>query len=138
MMNKVDIENLTVEQYLMLKHEKQTKRMVGTESVIDTLEGPKKTMLLGRQFLATIHAQIDVFKGGISLGVGNEKVKFDMNEEICHSRVPLEKVYMTKSIQENEYFNPYEVENDDSFALEQRTLNYSEESIDIIDSCNDI
>ncbi|GKA83910.1 copia protein, partial [Tanacetum coccineum] len=50
--------------------------------VIDTLEEPDETILLGRPFLATIHAQIDVFRGEISLGVGNEKVKFDMNGEI--------------------------------------------------------
>ncbi|GJT41310.1 RNA-directed DNA polymerase, eukaryota, reverse transcriptase zinc-binding domain protein [Tanacetum coccineum] len=55
--------------------------------VIDMLEGPNKTMLLGRPFLATIHAQIDVFRGEISLGIGNEKVEFDTNGEICHSRV---------------------------------------------------
>ncbi|GJY99646.1 putative reverse transcriptase domain-containing protein [Tanacetum coccineum] len=54
--------------------------------VIDTLEGPNETMLLGRSFLATIHAQIDVFRGENSLGIGNEK--------------------------EGEYFNPHEVEND--------------------------
>ncbi|GJR06326.1 phospholipase-like protein [Tanacetum coccineum] len=42
--------------------------------VIDTLEEPDETILLGRLFLAMIHAQIDVFRGEISLGVGNEKV----------------------------------------------------------------
>ncbi|GJT79823.1 copia protein [Tanacetum coccineum] len=45
--------------------------------VIDTLE----TILLGRPFLATIHAQIDVFRGEILLGVGNEK------EELTSLRV---------------------------------------------------
>ncbi|GKA61184.1 hypothetical protein Tco_0760591, partial [Tanacetum coccineum] len=64
------------------------------EMVIDTLEELDETILLGRPFLATIHAQIDVFRGEISLGVGNEKVKFDINGEICHSRVPLEKICM--------------------------------------------
>ncbi|GJZ77245.1 phospholipase-like protein [Tanacetum coccineum] len=105
--------------------------------VIDTLKEPDKTILLGRPFLATIHAQIDVFRGEISVGVGNEKVKFDMNGEMCHSRVPLEKIYMTSSIQESEYFNPHEMENDDSPALEQRTFHYSEESVDTVDSSSD-
>ncbi|GJV22994.1 copia protein [Tanacetum coccineum] len=90
--------------------------------VIDMLEGPNETMLLGRPFFATIHAQIDVFRGEISLGIGNEKVKFDTNGEICHSRGPHEKIYMASSIQKDKYFNPHEVENDDSPALEQRTL----------------
>ncbi|GJU56657.1 phospholipase-like protein [Tanacetum coccineum] len=69
--------------------------------VIDTLEGPNETMLLGRPFLAMIHAHIDVFRGEIYLGIGNEKVKFDTNEEICHSRVSHEKIYMASSIQKD-------------------------------------
>ncbi|GKF88081.1 hypothetical protein Tco_0258958, partial [Tanacetum coccineum] len=104
---------------------------------IDTLEEPDETILLGRPFLATIHAQIDVFRGEILLGEGNEKVKFDMNGEICHSRVPLEKIYMASSIQESESFNSHEMENDDSPALEQRTFHYIEESVDIVDSSSD-
>nr|GEW08428.1 hypothetical protein [Tanacetum cinerariifolium] len=99
------------------------------EEFIDMLEEPDERILFGRPFLATIHAQIDVFRGEISLGVGNEKVMFDMNGEICHSRDPIEKFYMVSSIQESEYFNPHEMENDDSPALEQRTCHYNEESV---------
>nr|GEV64186.1 hypothetical protein [Tanacetum cinerariifolium] len=62
--------------------------------VIDMLE----TILLGRAFLAMIQARIDFFRGEISLGVGFKKVKFDINEEICHSRVPLENIYMSVDI----------------------------------------
>ncbi|GJU42465.1 copia protein [Tanacetum coccineum] len=102
--------------------------------VIDTLEEPDETILLGSLFFASIHAQIDVFRGEISLGVGNKKVKFDMNGEISHSRVPLEKIYMSSSIQESEYFNPHEMENNDS---PQRTFHYSEESVDTVDSSSD-
>ncbi|GKE41126.1 hypothetical protein Tco_1464531, partial [Tanacetum coccineum] len=80
-------------------------------------------------------AQIDVFRGEILLEVGNEKVKFDMNGEICHSRVSLEKIYMTSSIQKSKYFNPHE--NNDSPALEQRTFHYREESIGTVDSTSD-
>nr|GEV24477.1 copia protein [Tanacetum cinerariifolium] len=101
--------------------------------VIDTLE----TILLGRPFLATIRAQIDVFRGEILLGVGNEKVKFDMNGEICHSRVPLEKIYVVSSIQESEYVNPHEIKNDDSLALGQRTFHYSKVSVNTVDSSSD-
>ncbi|GJZ51651.1 phospholipase-like protein [Tanacetum coccineum] len=83
----------------------------------------------------------NVFRGEISLGIGNEKAKFDKTGEICQSRVPLEIFYMTSSIQKGEYFNPYEVKNDvftyDSLALEQKTLHYSKESIDTVDSSND-
>nr|GEX29442.1 hypothetical protein [Tanacetum cinerariifolium] len=38
---------------------------------INTLKEPDETILLGRPLLATIHAQIDVSRGEISLGVGN-------------------------------------------------------------------
>nr|GEZ13103.1 hypothetical protein [Tanacetum cinerariifolium] len=81
--------------------------------------------------------EIDVFRCEISLGVGNKKVKFDINGEICHSRVPFEKNYMVRSIPESEYFNPHEIENDDSPALEQRTFHYNEESVDTVDSSSD-
>ncbi|GJZ81805.1 hypothetical protein Tco_0646799 [Tanacetum coccineum] len=122
-------------EHLKLANLKKTSMVI--EMVIDTLEEPDETILLGRPFLATTHAQIDVFRGEILLGVGNEKVKFDMNGEICHSGVPLEKIYMANSIQESEYFNPHEMENDDSPALEQRTFHYSEESVDTVDSSSD-
>ncbi|GJV35550.1 phospholipase-like protein [Tanacetum coccineum] len=46
-------------------------------------------------------------------------------------------VKIDSSIQKDEYFNPHGVENDDSPALEQRTLHYSEESINTVDSSND-
>ncbi|GKA23824.1 phospholipase-like protein [Tanacetum coccineum] len=105
--------------------------------VIETLEGPNETMILGRPFLATLHAQINVFRGEILLGIGNEKVKFDTNGEICHFRIPHEIIYMASSIQKGEYINPHEVENNDSPALEQRTLDYREESIDTVDSSDD-
>ncbi|GKC46493.1 zinc finger, CCHC-type containing protein, partial [Tanacetum coccineum] len=44
-------------------------------------------MILGRPFLATIHAQINVFNGEISFG----RVKFDVNENSHHSNVTLKK-----------------------------------------------
>nr|GEU91865.1 hypothetical protein [Tanacetum cinerariifolium] len=113
--------------------------------VIDMLEGLNETMLLGRPFLATIHAQIDVFRREILLGIGEEKVKFDMNGGICHSRVPVEKFYKETSVQESKNFNPLEIENDvfsyDSHAyllLEQGTPSCSEESIDNVDSSHDM
>ncbi|GKA47043.1 copia protein [Tanacetum coccineum] len=78
--------------------------------VVDMLEGPNEIMLLGKPFLATIHAQIDVFRREISLRIDEEKVKFDMTGIICQSRVPFEKIYMESSIQESKYFNPLEIE----------------------------
>ncbi|GKB42589.1 copia protein [Tanacetum coccineum] len=113
--------------------------------VIDMLEGPNKTMLLGKPFLGTIHAQIDVFKREISLGIGEEEVTFDMNGEICHSRVPFEIFYMASSVQESEYFNPLEIKTDafsyDSPAcllFEKSTHPHSDESIGTVDSSDDM
>ncbi|GJZ93566.1 phospholipase-like protein [Tanacetum coccineum] len=113
--------------------------------VIDMLEGLNETMLLGRPFLATIHAQIDVFRREILLGIGEEKVKFDMNRGICHSSVPFEKFYMASSVQESKNINPLEIENDvfsyDSptcLLVEQGTPSYSDESIETVDSSDDM
>ncbi|GJR42431.1 phospholipase-like protein [Tanacetum coccineum] len=87
--------------------------------VIDMLEGPNETMLLDKPFLATIHAQIDVFRREISLGIGEEK--------------------------ESEYFNPLKSETDvfsyDSPAcllFKQSTHPRSDESIDTVDSSDDM
>ncbi|GJS17116.1 phospholipase-like protein [Tanacetum coccineum] len=42
--------------------------------IIDMLGEPSETMIMGRPFLATIHAQIDVFKREILLGIGEDRV----------------------------------------------------------------
>ncbi|GKC00580.1 copia protein [Tanacetum coccineum] len=47
--------------------------------IMDMLREPNETMILGRPFLATIHAQIDVFKSKISLGIGGDRILFDMD-----------------------------------------------------------
>ncbi|GKA25422.1 hypothetical protein Tco_0711531 [Tanacetum coccineum] len=102
-------------------------------------------MLLGKPFLATIHAHIDVFRREILLGIGEEEVTFDMNGGICHSRVPFEIFYMASSVQESEYFNPLEIETDaffyDSLAcllFEKSTHPRSDESIGTVDSSDDM
>ncbi|GKE01571.1 copia protein [Tanacetum coccineum] len=113
--------------------------------VVDMLEGPNEIMLLGKPFLATIHAQIDVFRREISLRIDEEKVKFDMTGIICQSRVPFEKIYMESSIQESKYFNPLEIETNvfsyDSPAcllFEQSTHPYSNVSIYTVDSSDNM
>ncbi|GJZ18898.1 phospholipase-like protein, partial [Tanacetum coccineum] len=40
-----------------------------------------------------------------TIGIGEEKVKFDMNGGICHFRVPVEIFYMESSVKECENFN---------------------------------
>nr|GEW12445.1 hypothetical protein [Tanacetum cinerariifolium] len=78
--------------------------------IIDMLGEPDETIILGRPFLATIHAQIDVFKRENSVGIGEEGVKFNMNRGISHSGIPVEKIYMASSVHEKEYFNSLETE----------------------------
>ncbi|GJW99124.1 hypothetical protein Tco_0180932 [Tanacetum coccineum] len=71
-------------------------------------------MILGKPFLATIHAQIYVFNGEISFGTSEDRVKFNVNRISHHSNATLEKVYMTT---EKESFNPLEIE-DGLFSYE--------------------
>nr|GEW08479.1 hypothetical protein [Tanacetum cinerariifolium] len=62
-------------------------------------------MILGRPFLATIYAQINVFQGEISLGIGEGWEIFDMNGIAHHSTTHIEKVYMINKIHKEESFN---------------------------------
>ncbi|GKA69304.1 hypothetical protein Tco_0775368, partial [Tanacetum coccineum] len=70
--------------------------------VIDTSKTRNETMILGRPFLATIHAEIDVFNKKISLGIGDDRVTFDMDKQIHNFTTPVGKVYMVISIHNNE------------------------------------
>ncbi|GJU65855.1 7-deoxyloganetin glucosyltransferase-like protein [Tanacetum coccineum] len=49
--------------------------------IIDMLGDPNETMILGRSFLATIHARIDVFDKEISLGVGDDIIECSCDDE---------------------------------------------------------
>ncbi|GJS27370.1 phospholipase-like protein [Tanacetum coccineum] len=113
--------------------------------IINMLGEPSETMILGRPFLATIHALIDVFNREISLGIREDRVLFDMDRGVYHSKIPVEKVYMTNSLQEEEYFNPLEIE-DDVFSyespacllFEKCTRSCDNESIDTLDSVDNM
>ncbi|GJS17119.1 hypothetical protein Tco_0411591 [Tanacetum coccineum] len=68
-----------------------------------------------------------------------------MDGGICHSRMRVEKIYMTNSVHEEEYFNPLDIEDDvfsyESHAcliFEQHTQSYDNESVDTIDSANNM
>ncbi|GJU91688.1 hypothetical protein Tco_1304111 [Tanacetum coccineum] len=100
---------------------------------------------MGRPFLATIHAQIDVFKRESSLGIGKDRVKFDMDGGVCHSRILVEKIYMANSVHEEEYFNPLEIEDDvysyespACLLFEQRTQAYDNKSVDTLELANNM
>ncbi|GKB94309.1 zinc finger BED domain-containing protein RICESLEEPER 3 [Tanacetum coccineum] len=77
--------------------------------VIDMLGDPNETMILGKPFLATIHARINGFHREISLVIGEDRILFDMNENVHQPIVFIEKVCMTNSIQKEESFNHLEI-----------------------------
>ncbi|GKA54388.1 BYPASS-related protein [Tanacetum coccineum] len=70
--------------------------------VIDMLNTCNKTMILGRPFLATIHAKIDVFYKEISLGIKVDMVTFDMDKKIHNFKTHVGKIYMANSIHNDE------------------------------------
>nr|GEV62765.1 hypothetical protein [Tanacetum cinerariifolium] len=70
--------------------------------VIDTLNTCYETMILGRAFLATIHAEIDVFNKEISLGIGDDRVTFDIDNKIHNFTTPVGKVCMVNLIHNEE------------------------------------
>ncbi|GKC09090.1 hypothetical protein Tco_1000700 [Tanacetum coccineum] len=62
--------------------------------IIDMLKTSNETMILGRPFLATIHAEIDIFNKEISLGIGDDIIILDMNKKSYEFTTPIEKAYM--------------------------------------------
>ncbi|GJY56646.1 hypothetical protein Tco_0455761 [Tanacetum coccineum] len=71
--------------------------------VMDMLNTRNETMILGRPFLVTIHARIDVFNKEISLGIGQDRVVFNMNNKTHNFNTPIGEIYMIKSTFDNEY-----------------------------------
>ncbi|GJW81558.1 hypothetical protein Tco_0145533 [Tanacetum coccineum] len=45
--------------------------------------------------------------------IEEDRVKFDMDGGICHSKIPVENFYMANSVHEEEYFNPLEIKDDE-------------------------
>ncbi|GJY55294.1 reverse transcriptase domain-containing protein [Tanacetum coccineum] len=57
---------------------------------------PSETTILGRPFLATIHAKIDVFAGKISLGINEDRISFDTMRKDHNYTNPSEKNFMVR------------------------------------------
>nr|GEU36008.1 hypothetical protein [Tanacetum cinerariifolium] len=113
--------------------------------IMDMMGKPNETMILGRPFLAAIHAQINVFNREILLGIREDKVLLDVDGGLYHSKIPVEKVYMANSTPEEEHFNPLEIEDDIYFykshaclLFEQSTRSCDNESIDTFDSVKNV
>ncbi|GKA96349.1 hypothetical protein Tco_0818444 [Tanacetum coccineum] len=80
--------------------------------VTEMPENLGEMIILGRPFLETIHAQIDVFHEEISLVIGEDRIKFDINGNPRQSNITIEKIYMENTGQEEESFNPLEIGQD--------------------------
>nr|GEZ53669.1 hypothetical protein [Tanacetum cinerariifolium] len=65
--------------------------------VMDMLNTRNETMILGRPFLATIHAEINVLNKEIYLGIGGDKVAFNMDRKTHNFAIPVGKIYMINS-----------------------------------------
>ncbi|GJX94171.1 hypothetical protein Tco_0348757 [Tanacetum coccineum] len=85
---------------------------LGSFTLPCTIGDPNETMILGRPFVATIHARIDVFDKEISLGVRDDRIVFDMNGNVHHPVILVENVYLISDVQGEESFKPLEIGND--------------------------
>ncbi|GKA55482.1 phospholipase-like protein [Tanacetum coccineum] len=61
-------------------------------------------IILGRPFLESTRAKIDIFNEEISFEIGNKKFKFNID-----SYQSMEKIYMVDIAQDEETFNPLEI-----------------------------
>ncbi|GJX40888.1 retrovirus-related pol polyprotein from transposon TNT 1-94 [Tanacetum coccineum] len=94
----------------------------------ETLETMKNVLVT----IISLNSHIDVFKEEISLGIGEDRIKFDVKGNPCQSDVSIEKNFMANTSQEEESFNPLEIgqdlfsyESPACFQFEQDTRNYT-------------
>ncbi|GJT18579.1 hypothetical protein Tco_0877285 [Tanacetum coccineum] len=78
----------------------------------------------GDPFLATIHAEINVFDKEISLGTNNDRVSYDMEKRDHNFTIPTEKIFMIKSDLDNRPLTPAS-SNNKPRNLHDRSLNDS-------------
>ncbi|GJV57884.1 reverse transcriptase domain-containing protein [Tanacetum coccineum] len=91
--------------------------------VMDMLNTHNETMILGRPFLATIHARIYVFNKEISLGIRDDKIAFDMDKKTHNFNSPIGDIYMIKSISDNKYTSYTTSDASSRFTTVQGNLN---------------
>ncbi|GJW01457.1 phospholipase-like protein [Tanacetum coccineum] len=90
------------------------------------IEMAEEVIILGRPFLESTRAQIDVFNKEILFEIGSEKFNFNINSHQC-----IEKIYIVDIGQEEETFNPLEIgidlfsyESPECLEFEQRTRSH--------------
>ncbi|GJY11698.1 reverse transcriptase domain-containing protein [Tanacetum coccineum] len=98
--------------------------------VIDMLNTRNETMILGRPFLATIYVEIDVFDKEISLGIGDDRVTFNVDKKIHNFITPVGMVYMVNSIHNDEPSSSYNAPLDKSSQFEKSNNLHNENNYD--------
>lgn len=66
--------------------------------ILDMDEDETVPLILGRPFLATAHALIDVYDGNLTLNVNDEKVTFDVARAMRHPKTHDESLYFIDTI----------------------------------------
>ncbi|GKF28131.1 reverse transcriptase domain-containing protein, partial [Tanacetum coccineum] len=92
--------------------------------VMDMLNTRNETMIPGRPFLETIHAEIDVFNKEISLGIGGDRITFGMDKKIHNFTTPVGKIYMINSNHNEESLSLSSTPSDKSSRFEKSDNNY--------------
>nr|GEW30961.1 hypothetical protein [Tanacetum cinerariifolium]GEY62718.1 hypothetical protein [Tanacetum cinerariifolium] len=99
--------------------------------ILDMLEDSKIPIILGRPFLATARAMIDVFNKNITLRVGNEEVIFDVDQSMKRPPVEDNECYGIDFLDTIIHLKTHELLEDDQ--LDSFLVSNLEESIDLSD-----
>nr|GEZ47690.1 hypothetical protein [Tanacetum cinerariifolium] len=142
MKTEKDIKNMIIAEYV--EYEARMKRQYVPPARCEDFEASVNVMpksMFEHLKLANLK-ETDI---EISLGIKEDRVLFDMDRGVYHSKIPVEKVYMANSIKKEESFNPLKIE-DDLFSyespacllFEQCTRSCDKESIDPLDSVDNM
>ncbi|GKE65423.1 hypothetical protein Tco_1519584 [Tanacetum coccineum] len=86
---------------------------------LDMLKTRNEIIILGRPFLATIHTEIDVVNKEISLGIGDDRVTFDMNRKVNNFITLIGTIYMINSNRNDEPSSSSDTPTDESSRVEK-------------------
>ncbi|GJW02104.1 reverse transcriptase domain-containing protein, partial [Tanacetum coccineum] len=85
---------------------------------------PSETTILWRPFLATIHAEIDVFARKISLGINEDRISFDTMRKDHNYTNPREKNFMVRPLSPGQSNN--QIDYEESGNWDNRSPNFDD------------
>ncbi|GKA88100.1 DNA-directed DNA polymerase [Tanacetum coccineum] len=100
--------------------------------ILDMWEDSKILIILGRPFLATVRAMIDVFKKKITLRIGNKVIIFDVDQSIKKLPSKDDECYGIEDLDQTIHLEAHELIEDDQTDL--FFINNLEKCIDQTDS----